>query len=747
LALNEPRSHTRNRRLFIDPWLATLVTATFLIRVGYNLALHPDGHPPWAFVIDEREYFAAAHVLAEGRGFSFFDTALWVRPPVYVLLLAAVMRVAGTDYLPVLTVQSALSAATLMPLSWLAGQMGGRAAARWTAVLAALYLPLTLFSGLLLSETVFLLLFTLALVALLRSRQILGALTAPQEDAHLPRLRACAWVALSGVLLGLAVLTRATALAFIPVSALWLISGTTRETDANDQSGVDPRNRDRDSRRLKWLSGGLLLAACAVVLLPWVLRNYRAYRVVAVDTTAAYNLWLGSVGVRDEQRLQADLRRIPNHAERQAFAFSEAWENISAAPHMFIVKGIKETLDLWRPHFSSEERQVAGYTLGRVPAWHLAALLTFDDLLYVLILMLALVGLMLTPPHPLKALIVLWVLVWVAMAFVFFAVTRFRLPVVAALLPLAGVGVVHVASRHELERAWRALASWKRGVALVGAVAVVLVTLPAISAGDVFVGMQRWHQQASFRTAESLLRDGRPEDAIRLYRQANLDLLDTRYALAAAYLQGAQVQQALSLLKADEPPDRFEPFIIRGEAARMSGDLEAARSFFNAREVREAGEEALVWAWDHLRPPPVESLVLGTGLDVGYVRGFYAPETADGGVPFRWTGPRAEIRGLKSRAPGILRLSLTQSGWRPEGLSQAQVVLSVRANGDQSAARGDVFYFRLPNDSGWHVQEVQSSRDRADVELVLQMTVNPFVPGGYDPRLLGIRLAGVATER
>ena len=107
-----------------DPIIWLLVVVAVVVKIAYNLALHPDGHPPSSFVIDEREYFSAAHMLVEGRGFSFFDTALWVRPPLYVVSLAAVMKVASSDYLPALVFQSILSALTLLPLGWLAFRVG-----------------------------------------------------------------------------------------------------------------------------------------------------------------------------------------------------------------------------------------------------------------------------------------------------------------------------------------------------------------------------------------------------------------------------------------------------------------------------------------------------------------------------------------------------------------------------------------------------------------------------------------------
>src|SRR5205807_2259512 len=106
--------------------------------------------------------------------------------------------------------------------------------------------------------------------------------------------------------------------------------GAPRSGD-KDTSPPDPLPAGNAARRFfpgnlaSWRLGGFLIVilACALVLLPWVVRNYRAYgRLVPVDTTGGYNLWLGSVGVRDEARLQADLRAIPNPADRQSFAYA-----------------------------------------------------------------------------------------------------------------------------------------------------------------------------------------------------------------------------------------------------------------------------------------------------------------------------------------------------------------------------------------------------------------------------------------
>lgn len=722
----EPERHDAAFRR--DPLIWVFIVAALLFRVAYNLALHPGGHTSTDFVIDEREYFGAAHMLAEGRGFSFFDTALWVRPPLYVVFLAAIIKLLGTDYLPVLISQSVISAATLLPLGWLGNRLRGATAARLTVALGLLYLPLTLFAGLLLSETLFLFAFAWALVALVLAYDALSA-----GRKRRSYLLLCA----SGILIGVGALTRATALAFAPLAALWLFFAL--------RHSVQPAHK-------RALAALVLLAACGLAILPWTVRNYITYKVfVPVDTTSGYNLWLASVGVKDEARLRADLEPLSGPIARQNFAYDAAFKKITSDPAAFIDKGLKESLDLWRPLFSAEERQVPGFALGRVPAWHLLSLLLFDDLLYMAVLALAIVGLLFAPPHPLKLLIGLWVLLWVGMSFVFFAVTRFALPVVAVLLPVAGAGLTFFRPGRDLRlRLRRATLAGKvaSALAFMGIATVVLppILLPGVVAADsnlslTQLGIQRWGEQEPYREAERLLKAGKVDEAIVQYRRASSAVPDTRYGLAAALLQKGETTQALAQLTSNEPQDRVEPFIIKGEAARRAGNLQAARSFFNARTVKVSNDEALNWAWNHLDPPLTTNIEVGSGLDIGYLRGFYAPEVDERGVAYRWSSDRSEIRRL-SLSPST---QLKWSGWRPSGVPVTQVVVYAASDASRLV---QLAHFSLINRVDWQQSPLPAGASVSTTQgSDFLLDVNAFIGGGSDPRLLGVRLSAVAIGK
>jgi hypothetical protein len=223
-----------------------------------------------------------------------------------------------------------------------------------------------------------------------------------------------------------------------------------------------------------------------------------------------------------------------------------------------------------------------------------------------------------------------------------------------------------------------------------------------------------------------------------LYSAANQDITDTRYALAAAYIISGQPERALNLLRADEPADRFEPAILRGEIARRAGDLATARSFFNAREVNVAGDRALRWAWDHLSPPDVDEIDLGSGLDVGYVRGFYGAERDANGKPFRWSGEHAEVRGLTR----VQLLQIEWSGWRPAALSPAKPGILT-----SDMMRRYVFdpeVTQLQNDSSWVVKAIETG---GSSETNFKLEVSSFIGAGNDPRLLGVRVSRVVVSK
>jgi hypothetical protein len=749
----------------LDPVLIGILLLALALRLGYPaLAGLPPRTPLHGFVIDEQEYFGAASVFADGRGLHFYDTFLWTRTPLYPLLVGLLFAGFGQDTGPVFVLQALLSVLTLAGLAALARYIptpNPRSAARLVAALGAVWLPFTLFSNLLLSETLFLAFIVAAFLLLARWATPLslagrggqggegrkpphpdpapqattldsegegrsGSLPSPQpsplrgEGVGPP----FPWVlVIAGICIGMAALTRSTALAFVPLVGLWVIV---------------LRRRAARYALPALLALGIGLAG---PLGTGVAYNYAMYHSISLgDTSSGYNLWLASTGVRDAARLEADLRAIPDPVEKGRYAMSKAWENIAAAPGAFLAKGVKESGDFWAINVGSEERQVRGYAWGRVPAGHLLALLFAEDGLYLAIVLLALAGLAAAPPHPLRALTLLWTATWMIVVFVFFAVTRFRLPVVALLLPWVPGG-------------WAWLRAWARpgpvphlplrggAAAALAALAFLAVVLPSLLAdvGAMTLGVQKWADQAPYRAAAPLVKTD-PAAALALLVQADQSVPDTIWAAAIAQLLQGQTPMsqhpAIALPPGSALADQYEPFLVSGAIARAQGHTEAAQTAFNARPVQVAGAAAVDWAATLLPAPTDPRLDLGSRLDFGAISGFYNVETpgSRGSVlTYRWSGPQATVRlRVTTRTR---QLVLRWSGSRPAGVAQAEVQVQVQGPSGLSAGAA----YRLPAGDSWQEDQIAVT-PAEDGWATLTLTTNAFVPGGYDPRLLGVRI-------
>jgi 4-amino-4-deoxy-L-arabinose transferase-like glycosyltransferase len=157
-------------------------------------------------------------------------------------------------------VQVAISTATVGVVYAIAARAGGRRAGRIAGLLCALHPSLVAFSHYLYSETLFIGLLVPAVHLLHRSpgRSQAGELLA------------------SGLLFGLATLTRSLALFYLPLWAAWLFW----------------RGDRAEARKV-----ALVLAVCAAVVAPWTLRNAAVYGdFLLVDGTLGRTAYVASNG-------------------------------------------------------------------------------------------------------------------------------------------------------------------------------------------------------------------------------------------------------------------------------------------------------------------------------------------------------------------------------------------------------------------------------------------------------------------
>jgi hypothetical protein len=281
---------------------------------------------------------------------------------------------------------------------------------------------------------------------------------------------------------------------------------------------------------------------------------------------------------------------------------------------------------------------------------------------------------------------------------------------------------------------------------MLGLVALIflLVVGPTLPLGANATGVARWVEQAPFRAGEAELRAGHPVEALRQYDEANQRLPDTQFGtLAAEIAKDWNVPDQLDALARGPALDlgptgaygtRMEPYLLLGQIARLKGDTAQAARLFTTREVNDAGMAALSWARDHLPAPqaPGPTLDIGSGLDTGYVEGMYAADQ-DGAVSYRWTSRTAT---LKLPANSYTKLRLRWNGWRPAGWPPAFLTATYTLCGDDVCSTRQQTV-QVPNNGDWHDVELNMGLTLFS-QVVLQ--VNTFVPGGFDPRELGIRI-------
>jgi 4-amino-4-deoxy-L-arabinose transferase-like glycosyltransferase len=216
--------------------LATLFAVALVVRLGVVAAT-----PGYVPIHDDHDYDRVAWAMASGRGYPpihgphhrrYADA---YRPPLWPVALGAVYALAGHDIAAGRVADALLGALGVLALVWVARRLLGRRAAWWAGAIGAVYVPLALVSSVLVSETLFVLLELVALGLALEARR---------------RARPLAWAVAAGAIVGLAWLTRLNGVlllaAVLPLAAV-------------------------PGRRL--LGPAVALAACALVVAPWTIRN------------------------------------------------------------------------------------------------------------------------------------------------------------------------------------------------------------------------------------------------------------------------------------------------------------------------------------------------------------------------------------------------------------------------------------------------------------------------------------------
>lgn len=620
-----------------DWWAVTLVLIqALLLRLAFWWLQGQSGAVPPA---DPEEYYRAAlHIMQGG----YHDTGKWLRPPLYPAFLALLFFATGTNVSLALLGQALLSSLGVLAIMVLSRWLFERFnVALLSGVIAALFIPLASFSSVLFAEALFIALIILALALLVRV-----LVTANRRVALL-----------CGVLLGLATLTRATALLFIPISALLVLLTTT--IAAEPPSVPATRQPAHVTRRQRIVLSGLLLLGAVVIIAPWTIRNYLVHeRLILVDTNGGISMWYGTVQGEDDRLAgEARLAAIDNLADRQTLAVQMTFERIAENPWLFIIRmryKVASLFTLQLRNFATgelvtisprDELVVVG--AGENPL----SLTWIADTQYVLIMLTGIIGLCFTPSWRRALPVALWVAFSVLLSAVTVAHPRLRLPIVVALIPFSAYALLQLTLVRG--RLWRLLRDRRTILALAGC----LVFLGLIFS----MRYLNWMAGERYATpARRALANGDTTTALALFEQARLaDPTNALHwiSLADTTLAQSNIAGALALYEqATAQEDRnLYAHAMRIQTATLLSDAETAwDALATIDRYGRDNNDIYRWAWHTARTAPPPQVVPGNPLALGHYEGF-APATFD--LPQgRWTLGQGRVR-LRGSC-GTLRLRL-----------------------------------------------------------------------------------------
>ena len=306
-------------------WLIGLLLVALLVRLGWALHL-PASDASLAALPDQAEYLALGRNLLNGRGLQFVDIRFGegglvkaYRTPGYPAFVAA----CGGRLTVVRLAQAVLDTSTVLAAVLLAGRWLRPAFSLLAGAAVAANPFLVYFSGLILSETLFISMLVWGMVLLVRTRGTVG------------------WLG-GGLLLALSILVRPSGL------GLPLVLGISSVFVIAPRAPV-PR------RGWPLPAGATLLLMTVLVLLPWAVRNKLAVGAwVWTTTNAGITLYDGFNPEADGASDQSFTRYLPqlnamNEVQRSAY-LSDLAKSYMASHRVATLKlGAFKVLRTWSP--------------------------------------------------------------------------------------------------------------------------------------------------------------------------------------------------------------------------------------------------------------------------------------------------------------------------------------------------------------------------------------------------------------
>ncbi|HVQ29170.1 MAG TPA: glycosyltransferase family 39 protein, partial [Vicinamibacteria bacterium] len=371
-----------------------------------------------------------------GVAFSPFAYRLIFHPPLYPYFIGIVSTFLGG--LTAVKVVQVVVGAMLVPVLGLLGRrVFGPCAGLLAALFAAVYPELVWFSVHFWVEGVFVVLLWWSFERLF----------AADERGSWPL---AAW---AGVLFGLSILARETALYFLPLAALWLWW-----------------RRPKGAQR-----AGALLVAAFLVIAPWTLRNYRVYQAfVPVSTAGALNLWQGNTRL-SRQEVYDQSAAVHGRIEKYRFARRKAIEAIVERQPLWLFEKLRDEMPMF---WEADGQPLVHIRRGAYgEATPLAALLASVVVLapYLATLVLFVLALFVVPLTRASGLLLAFLGYYNLLHVATHGYARYRLPVLPVLFLIAAAGLAFWRARPRA-----AVTPVRKATATAVALALVLSLLPSL---------------------------------------------------------------------------------------------------------------------------------------------------------------------------------------------------------------------------------------------------------------------------
>ncbi|MDG1480067.1 MAG: tetratricopeptide repeat protein [Myxococcota bacterium] len=539
------------------PWYAWAAVALLAVSLRALYFVEHSASPFFhGLLLDAANYDALGWKIASGGG--LWDGVLTFNP-LETLILAVIYSIGGHDLAWPRLIQLAADVAMVAGVSVTAGRMICPRAGLIAGVLAAVYGPSIFYAGELLAEC-----WSLSFLAL-----SLASLTG----------RRWPWRLLSGVLMGLATLGRPNLVLLYPVLAAWWCL-------TERVSGL---------RRIAPMFIGMFF-----VIAPITAKNLAAGDPVMITAHGGINLFIGNnpdasgwFKIPRGTGLAASQQELIASAERHAEAergrelrpseVSDYWRE--RAVEFFTRYPVTSLKLMLRKSFyflnGYEKPMVANYYFAKqssvVLSWLTVGLAP--------VMILGGLGMVLGWSDRRRlAPLYLLVLTYAAGVVLFFVSMRYRLPVVAGLLPFAGLAVDRMLRK-------------RPGLPVVaaGILLSVVVLWPSVRHAELPAAMAHTH----YYLGSIALQDDDSDAAIGHFTEALVSAPgNPRYAhqQGVAFYRSGRLDEAIVVLEAvtADEPIFLPPYITLGIAYRKTGNLAAAESTYR-RAIKVSDRYPFAW--------------------------------------------------------------------------------------------------------------------------------------------------------